>query len=60
MCPSLLMEQLAMLKPMLAQQVEVFITHLKPGEGEKIMREIAVGASRWSPKMLQHQQVFDF
>lgn len=56
LCPSLLVEQLAML----TQHAEVFITHLKPGEGEKIMREIAVGAARWSPKMLQHLQIFDF
>jgi cAMP phosphodiesterase len=56
LCPSLLAEQLAMLK----QPVEVYITHLKPGEGDKIMREIALGATRWSPKMLQHLQVFDF
>jgi cAMP phosphodiesterase len=56
LCPSLLVEQLAML----TQQAEVFITHLKPGEGDKIMREIAMSASRWSPKMLQHQQVFYF
>lgn len=56
LCPSLLVEQLAMFK----QQAEIFITHLKPGEGDKIMREIALGAARWSPKMLQRQQVFDF
>lgn len=56
LCPSLLVEQLAMLK----QQADIFITHLKPGDGGKIMREIELGASRWSPKMLQHQQVFDF
>jgi len=56
LCPSLLVEQLAMLK----QPAEVFITHLKPGECDKIMQEIAMSASRWSPKMLQHRQVFDF
>ena len=38
----------------------VVITHLKPGEGEMIMREINEGALRWGPKMLQHQQVFEF
>lgn len=56
LCPSLLLKQLAMLE----QPAEVFITHLKPGEGDTIMREIAAGASRWQPKMLQHQQVFEF
>jgi len=56
LCPSLLAEQLAELK----QPAEVFITHLKPGECDRIMREIMAGASRWNPKMLRHQQVFDF
>jgi ribonuclease BN (tRNA processing enzyme) len=56
LCPSLLVEQLAKL----TQSAEVFITHLKPGEGGRIMREIAVSASNWNPKMLQHRQVFDF
>jgi cAMP phosphodiesterase len=56
LCPSLLAEQLAKLK----RSAEVFITHLKPGEGERIMKEIAVVASHWNPKMLQHQQVFEF
>lgn len=56
LCPSLLVEQLAMYK----RDAEVYITHLKPGEGDTIMQEIAHGASRWKPKMLQHQQVFEF
>jgi ribonuclease BN (tRNA processing enzyme) len=56
LCPSLLVEQLAMLK----QQAEIFITHLKPGDSDKIMREIESGASRWSPRKLRHRQVFDF
>ena len=56
LCPSLLVEQLALLR----QPADIFITHLKPGGGDEIMREIAAGASRWNPKMLQHQQVFDF
>lgn len=56
LCPSLLGEQLALL----TQRAEIFITHLKPGEGDMIMREITEGALRWNPKMLQHQQVFEF
>jgi ribonuclease BN (tRNA processing enzyme) len=56
LCPSLLVEQLAELK----QSAEVFITHLKPGDSDRIMQEISTRASRWNPKMLQHQQVFDF
>jgi ribonuclease BN (tRNA processing enzyme) len=56
LCPGLLVEQLELL----TQSAEIFITHLKPGEGDMIMREITEGASRWKPKMLQHQQVFEF
>ena len=56
LCPSMLVEQLALL----TQPAEIFITHLKPGEGDAIMQEIAASAARWSPKMLQHQQVFEF
>jgi ribonuclease BN (tRNA processing enzyme) len=55
-CPSLLGEQLELL----TRHAEIFITHLKPGEGDMIMREITEGALRWSPKMLQHQHVFEF
>jgi len=56
LCPSLLAEQLALLK----QPAEIYITHLKPGESGKIMREIETHASPWQPKMLRQQQVFDF
>ena len=56
LCPSLLGEQLALL----TRRAEIFITHLKPGEGEMIMREINEGALRWDPKMLRHQQIFEF
>jgi cAMP phosphodiesterase len=56
LCPSLLVEQLAELK----LAAEVYITHLKPGECDRIMQEIAAGASRWNPQMLQHQQVINF
>lgn len=56
LCPSLLSGQLNQLD----RHAEVFITHLKPGEGDMIMREIAEGAMRWGPRMLQHQQVFEF
>ncbi len=56
LCPSLLVEQLSHLK----QAAEVFITHLKPGECDRIMQEIVASASRWNPKMLQHRQLFDY
>ncbi len=56
LCPSLLVEQLSRL----TQPAEVYITHLKPGECDRIMQEITTSASRWNPKMLEHQQVFSF
>ena len=56
LCPSLLVKELAML----ARNAEIFITHLKPGEGEKIMQEIAISATRWNPKRLPAQHVFEF
>jgi ribonuclease BN (tRNA processing enzyme) len=56
LCPSLLSGQL----DQLTRRAEIFITHLKPGEGDMIMREISEGAMRWGPRMLQHQQVFEF
>lgn len=56
LCPGLLVEQLKMMK----REAEIYITHLKPGEGDTIMREIAHGAAHWRPRMLEHQQVFDF
>lgn len=56
LCPSLLSGQL----DQLTQRAEIFITHLKPGEGDMIMREISEGAMRWDPRMLQHQQIFEF
>jgi len=55
-CPSLLGEELELL----TRPAEIFITHLKPDEGDMIMREIDDGALRWNPKMLQHQHVFEF
>ncbi len=56
LCPGLLGEQLKLL----TRPAEIFITHLKPGEGDMIMREITKGALRWSPKMLQHRHIFEF
>jgi cAMP phosphodiesterase len=56
LCPGLLVEQL----PNFKRDAQIYITHLKPGEGDTIMHEVARSASRWNPRMLQHQQVFDF
>jgi len=55
-CPALLAEDLLKLK----LEAEIFITHLKPGEAELIMREIGGSVSGVMPKMLQNGHVFEF
>lgn len=54
-CPALLLHGLDQfnLRP------EVWITHLKPGEGDVIMREIGVVINALTIKMLQHGDVLD-
>jgi hypothetical protein len=37
---------------------DVFITHLKPGEGALTMREVQQAAGRWRPRMLENNQEF--
>jgi len=56
LCPSLLAEELAKIE----RDVEVFITHLKPGEIELTMQEIEDCAGQYKPRMLQNSQVFEF
>jgi ribonuclease BN (tRNA processing enzyme) len=56
LCPSLLAEELAKLKP----SPEVYITHLKPRESELIMEEIMSRVKERRPQMLQNNQVFEF
>lgn len=56
LCPSLLAEELAKFEG----DAEIFITHLKPGEVELIMREIDLTQLRLHPKMLLNNQVFEF
>lgn len=56
LCPSLLVEELAKFKG----EAEVFITHLKPGEVELIMREIDQTRQRLHPRMLLNNQIFEF
>jgi ribonuclease BN (tRNA processing enzyme) len=56
LCPSMLAGELSQL----ARDAEIYITHLKPGEGELIMQEIAECAGEWRPRMLETGQVFDF
>ncbi|NLR75225.1 MBL fold metallo-hydrolase [Leeia aquatica] len=52
--PDTLAEQLACLQ----LPVELYITHLKPGELELTMQEIHALAARWQPRMLQAGHVF--
>jgi len=55
-CPMLLAEDLLKLK----SGPEIFITHLKPGEVDLIMREICAAVPGASPVMLRNGQVFEF
>lgn len=56
LCPSLLQEELAKC----TGRPEVYISHLKPGEMELIMREIESSAERLLPRMMLNNQVFEF
>lgn len=56
LCPSMLAEELARLE----RTVEVFITHLKPGEIELTMQEVEECAGQYKPRMLQNNQIFEF
>ncbi|NOS97510.1 MAG: 3',5'-cyclic-nucleotide phosphodiesterase [Methylotenera sp.] len=55
LCPSLLVAELGKLK---LQNIEVFITHLKPGEGESIMQEIAESHLTMPIHTLNKHQIF--
>ena len=37
---------------------EVYVTHLKPGEGALTMKEVGEAAGRWRPRMLENNQEF--
>jgi ribonuclease BN (tRNA processing enzyme) len=54
LCPRMLASELAKMEA----SPEVFITHLKPGEGALTMREIGEAAGRWRPRMLENNQEF--
>ena len=56
LCPSMLAEELSKFK----RVSEIFVTHLKPGEVELIMREIEDCVKDRKPKMLLNNQVFEF
>lgn len=55
MCPSLLVADLQKLR----RPAEIYITHLKPGEGEIIMREIQRDAGAFRPRALSNLQIFE-
>jgi ribonuclease BN (tRNA processing enzyme) len=54
LCPSLLHEELEKMHC----PAQVYITHLKPGEGEKIMRQVGNDALEFQPQPIFNQQVF--
>jgi cAMP phosphodiesterase len=56
LCPSLLAEELEKLE----RNVEIFITHLKPGEADVIMEEIQQCAGKYNPCRLENNQLFEF
>jgi ribonuclease BN (tRNA processing enzyme) len=56
LCPSMLAAELARLEG----RPEVWITHLKPGEIELTMQEVAQAAGGFRPRMLQNGQVIEF
>lgn len=55
LCPQTLAVELAQS----IRQLQTYITHLKPGEGEVIMQEIAADSSTHHCKALQHNQLFE-
>jgi len=54
LCPDMLAEELQQMRV----SPEVFITHLKPGEGALTMKEVTQAAGRWRPRMLENNQEF--
>ena len=56
LCPSMLEQELAKLD----RAVDVLITHLKPGEGEMIMQEIAASQIKCNTRALQQAEIIQF
>ena len=54
LCPSLLISELSNLQ----RDAKIYITHLKPGEGELIMNEIELTPLSFRLRALQNMQVF--
>jgi ribonuclease BN (tRNA processing enzyme) len=60
LCPSMLEAELAKLNlSQLAEMPEVYITHLKPGEDEMIMHEIAASSIELPVSALQNNQIIN-
>ncbi len=55
LCPSMLAEELKQLR----HEVELFVTHLKPGQIELTMLEIKECIGKFQPQMLKNNQVFE-
>jgi ribonuclease BN (tRNA processing enzyme) len=55
LCPSLLLAELNKMQA----KAQIYITHLKPGEGARIMREIQRDVAKYKPTALRNQQVFN-
>lgn len=55
LCPQMLKEELLKLR----REAEIYITHLKPGHIELIMREVEERIGEYKPRMLENNQVFE-
>lgn len=56
LCPSMLARELQKLE----RECDIYITHLKPGQIELTMEEIARSLGEFNPQMLQNNQVLEF
>jgi ribonuclease BN (tRNA processing enzyme) len=56
LCPDMLAAELLKLE----RECDIYITHLKPGQIELTMEEIARCLSDYAPRMLQNNQIFEF
>lgn len=56
LCPSLLAEEISKLRV----PVEIFITHMKPGDRALTTLEVAAALKAYQPGMLEQGQVFEF
>lgn len=56
LCPAMLAGELSRLE----RPAEIYITHLKPGQSELTMCEIEAALSRFAPRMLENDQIFEF